>query len=81
MVRSVFRMLEYAQGNNGSLMQKEVYAYVLDALLMLVVAAIFTLYHPSQVLQGHKVSDRSAHLEESSDSFPMVGQSSYRRMD
>ncbi|UPK96667.1 hypothetical protein LCI18_007602 [Fusarium solani-melongenae] len=81
MVRSVFRMAEYAQGNNGSLMQKEVYAYVLDALLMLIVAVIFALYHPSQVLQGHKISDRGAHLEESSDSFPMVGQPSYRRMD
>ncbi|KAI8680450.1 hypothetical protein NCS57_00325600 [Fusarium keratoplasticum] len=81
MVRSVFRMAEYAQGNNGSLMKKEVYAYVLDALLMLIVAVIFTFYHLSDVLQGHKVLDRGAHLEESSDSFPMVGQTSYRRMD
>ncbi|RTE81511.1 hypothetical protein BHE90_003952 [Fusarium euwallaceae] len=80
MVRSVFRMVEYAQGNNGSLMKKEIYAYVLDALLMLIAAVIFALNHPSQVLQGHNISNRGDGLEESSDSFPMVGQSNYRRM-
>lgn len=80
MVRSVFRMAEYAQGNNGSLLQKEAYAYILDALLMLMVAALFTVYHPSEVLQDHKIAGMEADFEATSDSFPMVGQTSYRRM-
>lgn len=49
LVRSVFRMVEYAQGHDGALISKEVYVYLLDALLMFTVAAIFTLRHPSQV--------------------------------
>lgn len=52
MVRSVFRMVEYAQGNDGSLLQTEIYTYVLDALLMVCVAAIFAIYHPSEVLNA-----------------------------
>jgi hypothetical protein len=73
-------MAEYAQGNNGSLLQKEVYAYVLDALLMFMVAALLTVYHPSEVLQDHKIVGRDADFESTSDSYPMVGQTSYRRM-
>ncbi|KAI1758516.1 RTA1 like protein-domain-containing protein [Hypoxylon sp. FL1150] len=51
MVRSIFRMAEYAQGNDGPLLQKEAYSYVLDALLMLIVTACFAFFHPSKVLR------------------------------
>ncbi|OAL53739.1 RTA1 like protein, partial [Pyrenochaeta sp. DS3sAY3a] len=50
MIRSVFRMIEYAQGNNGALLQKEIYVYLLDATLMMIVAAAFAMYHPGEVL-------------------------------
>ncbi|KAH7199350.1 RTA1 like protein-domain-containing protein [Fusarium oxysporum] len=80
MVRSIFRMIEYAQGNNGSLMQKEFYAYVLDALLMLLVAAVFAFHHPSEVLEDQKIASRAADFEAASDSYPMVGQAGYSRM-
>ena len=49
MVRSVFRLIEYAQGHNGALLQKEIYVYLLDALLMLIVAGILAWYHPSSL--------------------------------
>ncbi|GKT62722.1 RTA1 domain-containing protein [Colletotrichum tofieldiae] len=55
MVRSVFRMIEYAQGQDGSLIQKEVYVYVLDALLMAFVSVVFSVYQPSDVLKEHKI--------------------------
>lgn len=81
MVRSVFRMAEYAQGNDGSLLKKEVYVYVLDALLMLVVAVAFGVYYPSEVLQDVKLKGREIDFGASSDSFPMVGQAGrYERM-
>ncbi|KAH6869073.1 RTA1 like protein-domain-containing protein [Thelonectria olida] len=80
MVRSAFRMVEYAQGNNGSLLKKEVYSYILDALLMLLAAAIFTVYHPSEVLRDHKTLGRGAGFNANVDNFPMGAQSNYRRM-
>ncbi|KZL80827.1 protein rta1 [Colletotrichum incanum] len=55
MVRSVFRMIEYAQGHDGSLIQREVYVYVLDALLMAFASVIFSVYHPSDVLKEHTI--------------------------
>lgn len=70
MVRSVFRMAEYAQGHNGSLIKKEIYVYVLDALLMIMVTAAFAVYHPSVLFVQHLVRPVR---EESSDSVPMFG--------
>lgn len=79
-VRSVFRMIEYAQGNNGSLIQKEVYVYVLDALLMLAVAAVFAVFHPSTILVEHKILDSGVDFEGVPDSYPMVpGRGGYVR--
>ncbi|KAK1726390.1 RTA1 like protein-domain-containing protein [Colletotrichum acutatum] len=70
MVRSIFRMVEYAQGHNGSLIQKEIYVYVLDALLMTVVSIVFSVFHPSIVLEDH------GNLKEDED-FPLNGAHSY----
>ncbi|KAE8396156.1 RTA1 like protein-domain-containing protein [Aspergillus alliaceus] len=50
MIRSVFRLIEYAMGNNGYLLRHEAFLYVFDALLMLVVMALFNLVHPSDLL-------------------------------
>ncbi|KAF3017113.1 hypothetical protein E8E14_009132 [Neopestalotiopsis sp. 37M] len=55
MIRSVFRMIEYAQGNDGALLQKEAYSYVLDALLMIIVAGCFAWFHPSNVLKKEPI--------------------------
>ncbi|KAF3047758.1 hypothetical protein E8E12_011616 [Didymella heteroderae] len=72
MVRSVFRMAEYAQGNNGSLLQKEAYVYVLDATLMFVVAAVFAVYHPGDVLQDYAVLVDRLGDSNIPDNYPMV---------
>ena len=37
MVRSIFRAVEFIQGNDGELMTNEVYLYVFDTLLMWIV--------------------------------------------
>lgn len=59
LVRSIFRVVEYVQGNDGYLMKHEVYSYIFDSVLMLVVMVLFNVVHPSQVqalLRGGKAS-------------------------
>jgi hypothetical protein len=66
MVRSVFRVVEYLQGSDGSLLQHEYYIYALDALLMFAVMVVFNVIHPSEVTGWTKGNSRDAidvHLE------------------
>ncbi|KAE8374549.1 RTA1 like protein-domain-containing protein [Aspergillus bertholletiae] len=50
LIRSVFRLVEYAQGNDGYLISHEVFMYVFDAALMFVTMVGMSLFHPSKVL-------------------------------
>ncbi|KAF2178720.1 putative RTM1-like protein [Zopfia rhizophila CBS 207.26] len=49
LVRSLFRLIEYAQGNNGYLMSHEVYLYIFDGVLMLSTMCLLAWIHPSEV--------------------------------
>lgn len=49
LVRSIFRLIEYAQGNDGYLISHEVYLYIFDSVLMLATMALFAYVHPSEV--------------------------------
>ncbi|KAF7861556.1 hypothetical protein EAF04_008118 [Stromatinia cepivora] len=49
MVRSIFRVVEYIQGNDGYLLRHEYYLYIFDAVLMLAVMVAFNFVHPSEV--------------------------------
>ncbi|KAL2782547.1 RTA1 like protein-domain-containing protein [Aspergillus keveii] len=48
-VRSLFRLIEYAQGNDGYLVSHEVYLYLFDAVLMVAVMGVFAWVHPSEI--------------------------------
>ncbi|KAI7083750.1 RTA1-domain-containing protein [Hortaea werneckii] len=48
-VRCVFRLIEYAQGNDGYLISHEVFLYVFDATLMCGVMVLFAVVHPSEI--------------------------------
>jgi hypothetical protein len=48
-VRSVFRVIEFVQGNDGYIMQHEIFFYLFDAVLMLAVMVLFNLIHPSEI--------------------------------
>ena len=50
MVRSVFRVVEYLQGNNGYFLRHEVYLYIFDAVLMLIAMCLFNWVHPAQIM-------------------------------
>ena len=49
MVRSVFRIIEYIQGNNGYLLGREIWLYMFDATLMATVMLLFCVVHPSEI--------------------------------
>ena len=57
-IRSIFRVVEYAQGNDGYLLGHEYFLYIFDAVLMLGVMTIFNVVHSSEVnamLHGGKI--------------------------
>jgi len=57
MVRCVFRIAEYAGGQDGKLLSTELYLYIFDATLMFLVMVIFSVQHPSMVINRTAVSD------------------------
>ncbi|KAI7107272.1 hypothetical protein KC340_g10486 [Hortaea werneckii] len=56
-VRCLFRIAEYAGGQDGVLLSTETYLYIFDALLMFAVAIIFNLQHPSLVVNKQAAAD------------------------
>jgi RTA1 like protein len=49
LIRSIFRVIEFLQGNNGYLMHNEVFLYIFDAMLMLFVMLCMNWVHPSEI--------------------------------
>ena len=49
LIRSVFRLIEYAQGNNGYLISHEAFLYIFDATLMLATMVLSAWIHPSEI--------------------------------
>ncbi|KAF2186058.1 RTA1 like protein [Zopfia rhizophila CBS 207.26] len=49
LIRCAFRLVEYAQGRDGSLMSHEIFLYFFDSVLMLGTMVIFAVVHPSEV--------------------------------
>ena len=52
-VRSLFRIIEYIQGNSGYLLSHEVFLYIFDAVLMLAVMVMFNWIYPSEVTEAY----------------------------
>lgn len=48
-VRSLFRLVEYIQGNDGYLISHEIYLYIFDGLLMWLAMVVFAWEHPSEI--------------------------------
>jgi hypothetical protein len=49
MVRSIIRVVEYVEGNDGFILRNEAFLYVFDALPMLIVMLWMSWKHPSEV--------------------------------
>lgn len=54
MIRSIIRVVEYAQGFSGYILSHEVYLYVFDGTLMFIALVIFNWIHPSELIPGRK---------------------------
>ena len=50
LIRSVYRLIEFVQGNNGYVISHEVFLYVFDAAMMFSVMVVMNGLHPSFVL-------------------------------
>ncbi|KAL2786277.1 RTA1 like protein-domain-containing protein [Aspergillus keveii] len=59
MIRSIYRVAEYAEGMNGALAREEALIYILDALLMLICCAVLNVFHPSKVVSGRQLDYRA----------------------
>ena len=49
LVRSIYRVIEYATGPLGVVQSTEIYFYVFDAGSILIVAALLNIFHPRQL--------------------------------
>ncbi|GAA5872239.1 hypothetical protein JCM8547_004791 [Rhodosporidiobolus lusitaniae] len=51
-IRSIFRLIEYAQGHDGALKTTEAWFYLLDALPLWISMTLFAIIWPPRVLEG-----------------------------
>ncbi|GAB1317817.1 hypothetical protein MFIFM68171_08027 [Madurella fahalii] len=58
LVRSIFRVVEYLQGNGGYLISHEVFLYIFDTLLMAIVMAIFLVWYVNDLESVSSVKGR-----------------------
>jgi len=56
LIRSVFRVVEFTGGNNGTLASHEIYLYLFDGVLMLGVLVGFNIVHPGDII-GRKAQN------------------------
>ncbi|KAF4546216.1 uncharacterized protein LTHEOB_4213 [Lasiodiplodia theobromae] len=62
MVRSIYRLIEYVQGDDGVLMKTEVYLYVFDAALMFITSLLFNIFHPGQVITQEALEKEDSYM-------------------
>ncbi|KAL4749327.1 hypothetical protein BDW72DRAFT_194955 [Aspergillus terricola var. indicus] len=65
LVRSVYRVVEFAQGNSGYVISHEAFLYILDASMMLLVMLALNLFHLSVALKNTIKHERVASDETS----------------
>ncbi|KAE8150469.1 RTA1 like protein-domain-containing protein [Aspergillus avenaceus] len=49
-IRCLYRVVEFCQGNAGYLIGHEIYMYVLDTIPMFIVQSVFHYWHPGKIL-------------------------------
>ena len=63
MIRSVFRIAEYVQGQDGSLLKTEKYLYLFDATLMFLTMVLFNVFHPSKIISKEVMKGKWSSVE------------------
>ncbi|KAF4958096.1 hypothetical protein FGADI_2654 [Fusarium gaditjirri] len=70
LVRSIFRVIEYTQGNSGYLVSHEVFLYIFDGVLMVIVMVTFLIWYVDhlQYKDGNEYILEPCVLEETTSS-------------
>jgi RTA1 like protein. len=66
LVRSIFRLIEYAQGNDGYLISHEAFMYVFDSTLMFLAMVAMNICHLSIILVGSQ-KERDTEMNSASE--------------
>jgi hypothetical protein len=56
MIRSIYRIADYAAGPDAGIGKSEVYFYVFDGTLMFFTMVLFSVYHPSEIINKDTLS-------------------------
>lgn len=67
MLRSLVRLIEYGQGEDGFVLSHEVFIYLFDALLIFLAVTTFLVLHPSRLIRearglGGGLTTREGHV-------------------
>ncbi|GAQ39920.1 RTA1 domain protein [Aspergillus niger] len=68
LIRSIYRVVEFVEGNDGFVMHLEYLLYIFDAVLMALQAMLLLVGYPGRVLGGGKRRDGGVPLEDRADS-------------
>ncbi|KAH6879848.1 RTA1 like protein-domain-containing protein [Thelonectria olida] len=78
LIRSIFRVGEFALGNGNELQLREIYIFVLDAIPILAVAMAFAWFHPCNILDSYKKLGKGMGIESNSEDYMMGNMDGYR---
>ena len=81
MVRSIFRVVEFASGQHGYLLEHEWTLYVFDSTLMLGVVGIFAWRYPVQIDPAAGASRLAADVESGASHSPSMGKDDVEMSD
>lgn len=79
LIRSIFRVVEFAQGWTGELQSKEYYFYVLDILMMFLLMVLVSVIHPGMVIKPKAADALDVELLESRKSSTERSHSAHPR--
>ena len=65
LIRSIFRVVLFAENNDSFLMRNEVFLYIFDSVLMLSVMILFNIVHPGAIIGRKEVDSDVIRMEES----------------
>ena len=74
MIRSVFRIVEYVMGQDGYLLDHEIFLYIFDAALMFLAMVLFNVYHPSRIIHKGSLENHVRDVESHDSGYAMADQ-------
>ncbi|KAJ5637426.1 Protein RTM1 [Penicillium lividum] len=69
LVRSVFRVVEFVEGNDGFIMRREYLLYIFDACLMALAGIVMLIVHPSSFLSSGRKRDSELQLVSTEEGY------------